>query len=233
MRKRLALAAATAVALTLAAAPASAQDNQPVNQSANQPAPGSLEEFNAWADGFNRELAAWVIAPTVNAVNSLPAPLPAMGRNAFQNLHEPVAAFSKALASDVGGAAASAARFAINSTVGLLGTLDVANAVGLPPQSTYFAEGVCKAQIPVGPYVVIPAVGDTTVGVAGVGLLAMVGSTAALALVSFELAMASVAIDVVATAAALENLADSSAGTLETRKAAYVDWLAGHGCRPS
>lgn len=229
MRKRLALAAAAAVALTLAAAPASAQTNPPVNQ----PAPGSLDEFNAWADGFNRELAAWIIAPTVNAVNSLPAPLPAMGRNAFQNLHEPVAAFSKALASDVGGAAASAARFAINSTVGLLGTLDVANAVGLPPQPTYFAEGVCKAQIPVGPYVVVPAVGDTTVGVAGVGLLAMVGSTAALALVSFELAMASVAVDVVATAAALENLADSSAGTLETRKAAYVDWLAGHGCRPS
>lgn len=230
MRKRLALAAATAVALTLAAAaPASAQTSSP----ANQPATGSLDEFNAWADGINRELAAWVIAPTVNAVNSLPAPLPAMGRNAFQNLHEPVTAFSKALASDVGGATASAARFAINSTVGLLGTLDVANAVGLPPQPAYFAEGVCKAQIPVGPYVVVPAVGDTTVGVAGVGLLAMVGSTAALALVSFELAMASVAVDVVATAAALENLADSSAEPLEARKAAYVDWLAGHGCRPS
>lgn len=228
MRKRLALAAATAVALTLvAAAPASAQSNQPA------PGAGSLDEFNAWADGINRELAAWVIAPTVNAVNSLPAPLPAMGRNAFQNLHEPVTAFSKALASDVGGATASAARFAINSTVGLLGTLDVANAVGLPPQPTYFAEGVCKAQIPVGPYVVVPAVGDTTVGVAGVGLLAMVGSTAALALVSFELAMASVAVDVVATAAALENLADSTAEPLDARKAAYVDWLAGYGCRPS
>ncbi|HRQ83117.1 MAG TPA: MlaA family lipoprotein, partial [Azospirillaceae bacterium] len=213
--------------------PASAQTSLPANQPADQPTSGSLDEFNAWADGINRELAAWVIAPTVNAVNSLPAPLPAMGRNAFQNLHEPVTAFSKALASDVGGATASAARFAINSTVGLLGTLDVANAVGLPPQPAYFAEGVCKAHIPVGPYVVVPAVGGTTVGVAGVGLLAMVGSTAALALVSFELAMASVAVDVVATAAALENLADSSAEPLAARKAAYVDWLAGHGCRPS
>lgn len=230
MRMRFALAAA-GIALSLAvAAPAAAQTETTL---ITAPAAGSLDEFNAWADGVNRELAAWVIAPTVKAVNSLPAPLPAMGRNAFQNLHEPVAAFSKALASDVSGATASAARFAINSTIGLLGTLDVANAVGLPPQPAYFAEGVCKAQIPVGPYVVVPAVGDSTVGVAGVGLLAMVGSTAALALVSFELAMASVAVDVVATAAALENLADSSSAPLADRKAAYVDWLAGHGCRPS
>lgn len=232
MRKRLALAATTA-ALALAAATPAAAQSQTALAAPVSLAPSSMDDFNAWADGINRELAAWVIAPTVNAVASLPAPLPAMGRNAFQNLHEPVTAFSKALASDVGGATASAARFAINSTVGLLGTLDVANAVGLPPQPAYFAEGVCKAQIPVGPYVVVPAVGDTTIGVAGAGLLAMVGSTAALALVSFELAMASVAVDVVATAAALENLADSSAGTLETRKAAYVDWLSGHGCRPS
>ena len=232
MRKRLALAAATA-ALALAAATPAAAQSQTTLATPVSLAPSTLDDFNAWADGINRELAAWVIAPTVNAVSSLPAPLPAMGRNAFQNLHEPVAAFSKALASDVGGATASAARFAINSTVGLLGTLDVANAVGLPPQPAYFAEGVCKAQIPVGPYVVVPAVGGTTVGVAGAGLLAMVGSTAALALVSFELAMASVAVDVVATAAALENLADSSAGSLETRKAAYVEWLSGYGCQPS
>lgn len=228
MCKRLALAAAAVLSLA-AATPAVAQT--PV--AAQAPAPGSLDEFNAWADGLNRQLAAWVITPAIRGWNSLPAPLPAMGRNAFENLHEPVSALSKAMSSDSQGAVTSAARFAINTTVGLLGVLDVANAVGLPPQHAYFAPGVCKAQIPVGPYVVIPAVGDSTVGVAGTGLLAMVGSTLALGLVSFELALASVAVDAVATASALENLAGSTSAPLDQRKAAYADWLGSHGCRPS
>lgn len=222
MTKRTAAAIAL-VALLAGGGPALAQSA----------APGSLDEFNHWSDGVNRALADHVIVPAATAWRALPAPLPAMGRNAFENLHEPVTVLSRAMASDAPGAVTSAARFAINSTVGLLGVLDVANAIGLPPQRTWFGEGVCKAKIPVGPYVVVPVAGDSTVGVAGTGLLAMAGSTIALGVVSMELAMASVAVDVIATAAALENVADNAGQSLEQRRAAYTAWLTTVGCPTS
>lgn len=235
MRKRLLTAAAVLsfAALTSVAAPAAAQTDAPPPSAIDAPAPGSLDEFNAWADGFNSQFVAWVVTPAVNGWNNLPAPLPAMGRNAFENIQEPVTTLSRAMASDGSGALYSATRFAINTTVGLLGMLDVANAVGLPPQPASFAEGVCKAQVPVGPYVVLPLVGDTTLGVAGAGLIAMVGSTLALSLVSFEAAMASVAVDAVATSAALENVHNGAGQSIPDRKAAYADWLGAQGCRPS
>jgi phospholipid-binding lipoprotein MlaA len=223
MRQRWTFAAV--VALSLAAAlPATAQTSAPE--------PGSLDEFNAWSDGINQNLNVYILTPVIKTWNSLPQPLPAIGRNIFENLNEPVTAISKAMAADAPGAVASAARFAINTTVGLLGALDVANAVGLPPQPAAFSEGVCKAQIPLGPYVVVPLVGGATVGVAGAGLLAYTASNFALGLVSMEFALAGTAVNAVATSAALENLSES-AGPLAARKTAYVNRLTAQGCRTS
>lgn len=249
MRKRLLIAAAAlpfAVAAVVAA-PAAAQQAPAVAAPAETPPaaapaeaapivaaqPGSLDEFNAWSDSFNRRFVDWVVAPAVSGWNSLPAPLPAMGRNALENMKEPVTTLSKAMASDAPGALYSAARFTINTTVGLLGVLDVANAVGMPAQPAAFAEGVCKAGVPVGPYIVLPLVGDTTLGVAGTGLVAMVGSTLALSVVSFQAAMASVAVDVVASAAALHNVQETAGQSIVRRKETYTDWLGGRGCRPT
>lgn len=224
MRQRWTFAAVVALSLAAAAAPVAAQTATPE--------PGSLDEFNAWSDGVNQNLNAYILTPAIKTWNSLPQPLPAIGRNMFENLNEPVTAISKAMSADAPGAVASAARFAINTTVGLLGALDVANAVGLPPQPASFGEGVCKAQIPLGPYVVVPLVGGATVGVAGAGLLAYTAAGFALGLVSMEFALAGTAVNAVTTAAALENLSES-AGPLASRKATYVNWMKTNGCRTS
>lgn len=224
MRQRWTFAAVVALSLAAAAAPVAAQTTTPE--------PGSLDEFNAWSDGVNQNLNAYILTPAIKTWNSLPQPLPAIGRNMFENLNEPVTAISKAMAADAPGAVASAARFAINTTVGLLGALDVANAVGLPPQPASFGEGVCKAQIPLGPYVVAPLIGGTTVGVAGAGLLAYTAAGFALGLVSMEFALAGTAVNAVTAAAALDNLSES-AGPPAARKATYVNWMKTNGCRTS
>lgn len=227
--KALALAAALSVASIAVAA--SAQTVAP--PAAEAPAANSLEAFNLWADHFNQQLADWVIAPTLKMYRGLPDPVPAMGRNAYQNLTEPVNALSRAMSSDPAGAVVSTSRFVINSTVGLLGTLDVANAIGLEPRRAFFAAGVCDVGVPIGPYMVLPGVGDTTVGVAASAMLAMVGSTMAVGVISFELAMASMGVDAIATASALENLAGGHNTPLAERQAAYTKWLASEGCPPS
>lgn len=224
MRQRWTFAAVVALSLAAATAPVAAQTTTPE--------PGSLDEFNVWADGINQHLNAYILAPVIKTWNSLPAPLPAIGRNMFENLNEPVTTLSKAMSSDASGAMTSAVRFAINTTVGLLGALDVANAVGLPPQPASFGEGVCKAQIPLGPYVVVPLVGGATVGVAGAGLLAYTAAGFALGLVSMEFAFAGTAVNAVATSAALENLSESD-GPLAARKTTYVNRMTAQGCRTS
>jgi phospholipid-binding lipoprotein MlaA len=224
MRQRWTFAAVVALSLAAATAPAAAQSTAPE--------PGSLDEFNVWADGINQNLNAYILAPAIKTWNSLPAPLPAIGRNMFENLNEPVTTLSKAMSSDASGAMTSAVRFALNTTVGLLGALDVANAVGLPPQPASFGEGVCKAQIPLGPYVVVPLVGGATVGVAGAGLLAYTAAGLALGLVSMEFAFAGTAVNAVATSAALENLSESD-GPLAARKTTYVNHMTAQGCRTS
>lgn len=223
-----------ALAAMAPSGPALAQTAGPApNPTVAAPAANSMEAFNLWADHFNQSLADWVIAPTLKVYRGLPDPVPAMGRNAYQNLTEPVNALSRAMSSDPTGAVVSTSRFVINSTVGLLGTLDVANAIGLEPKRSYFAAGVCDVGVPIGPYLVLPGVGDTTVGVAATAMLAMAGSTMALGVISFELAMASVGVDVIATASALENMAGGHKTPLEARRAAYEKWLASEGCPPS
>jgi phospholipid-binding lipoprotein MlaA len=109
------------------------------------------------------------------------------------------------LLGDINGVAASTTRFAVNSTLGVLGAFDVAGEMGFPKQEKGFSEAVCTAGLPVGSYVVLPLIGPTTTGIAIVGATLMVGSTYALSFLSIELALASVGVDLIGMAAALQS----------------------------
>ena len=119
---------------------------------------------------------------------------------------------------DIEGAAAATARFAVNSTIGMLGAFDIAGEVGLPRRQKGFSEAVCGAGLPVGWYLVLPVVGSTTTGIALAAATLIFGSTYALSFLSFELALASAGIDVIEVAATLQNTFE-----LETRADATYD----------
>lgn len=195
-----------------------------------EPDPGG---FNAWAHEFNRDFAANVVAPVLDAGRALPDPMPAALGNAFANLTEPVSAVSQLMMGEVGEAARSSARFAINSTVGLFGAIDVADAAGLPMHKTYFSEGVCALGLPMtDDYLVVPGVGASSVGTAGSAVALMVGSTWILSFVAIELAVASIVADLAASAAALENAAAAADGPGDPvqEERAYRAYLARIGC---
>lgn len=141
----------------------------------------SVEAFNDWAHKFNRSFVDGAVKPVVDGVGALPEPVKTSLGNAFSNLSEPVSALSHLMVGDTMSATQTTARFTVNSTVGLLGLFDVASPMGLPMHKRHFSEGVCAIGLATPhSYVVVPAVGPSTMGIAGTAIFVMVGSTVAL-----------------------------------------------------
>ena len=81
--------------------------------------------------------------------------------NAAQNLEEPASVLSNLLQGKPEGSIVSLGRFVINSTVGLLGTIDVANRIGLERREEELSETFGVWGIPTGPYLMFPGLGPT------------------------------------------------------------------------
>ena len=89
--------------------------------------------------------------------------------NFFGNLREPFSAVNSALAGDWSLSGHYLQRFAVNSTFGLLGMLDVAQEVGIEERQAYkFNELMCAYDVPPGPFIVLPLLGPSNVrGITG------------------------------------------------------------------
>jgi phospholipid-binding lipoprotein MlaA len=99
----------------------------------------------------------------------IPAPMREGLYNAFDNLDEPGTAANDLLQAKPKRSAESAARFAVNSTLGALGVFDVASKIGLKRTREDFGQTLAIWGITAGPYVYIPITGPTTArdGMAG------------------------------------------------------------------
>ena len=83
--------------------------------------------------------------------------------NAAENLEEPSNAVNNLLQGKVVGTATSLGRFVLNSTVGLLGTIDVASSLGLEPEQEEFGETLAVWGAGTGYYLMAPGMGPTDV----------------------------------------------------------------------
>ena len=92
-------------------------------------------------------------------------------RRVLDNLKEPVVIINNVLQGRAEGATISAARFAVNSTIGMVGIMDVAAKWGLEKQPADFGQTLYVWGLPGGPYLVLPVFGPTDVRDAiGMGL---------------------------------------------------------------
>ncbi|HEY7958898.1 MAG TPA: MlaA family lipoprotein, partial [Sphingomicrobium sp.] len=85
--------------------------------------------------------------------------------NVLSNLHEPVVFINFLLQHKVGKAAETLGRFAINTTVGLAGVIDVAKRkpFHLPRRPNGFADTLGFYGVKPGPFLFVPLIGPTTV----------------------------------------------------------------------
>ncbi len=112
---------------------------------------------------FNQDLDDAILWPAAQAYGKIPEQGRRGLRNVVDNLGEPSYVLNNALQGKVTDAGVSFWRFAINSTVGLLGIFDVASDLGLHVRPESFGETVASWGVADGPYLMLPALGPTVV----------------------------------------------------------------------
>jgi phospholipid-binding lipoprotein MlaA len=130
----------------------------------------ALAEVDPW-EGANRKIFQfndgvdrWVLKPIARGYDWLfPSFVKRGVGNFFTNLGTPAVALNQLLQGKPGRAATDTGRFLLNSTVGIVGLVDVAAANGLPPHDEDFGQTFVVWGAPNGPFVTIPFRGPATV----------------------------------------------------------------------
>ncbi|WP_100642256.1 VacJ family lipoprotein [Alteromonas facilis] len=129
-----------------------------------------LEPVNRVMWDFNYDvLDEYILRPvTVGYVTVMPQFARTGLLNAAQNLEEPVNVVNNLLQGKVGASLDSLVRFVLNTTIGLVGTIDVAEKMGVPRRDEDFDEVLGVWGVGNGPYLMLPAAGPSDVrGVGG------------------------------------------------------------------
>lgn len=124
-----------------------------------------LQSINRPIWDFNYDvLDNYVLRPAAKGYQyATPKPVRLGFLNMANNLEEPSAIVNNLLQAKPKDAAISAGRFVINSTVGLLGLVDVAQYAGMKEKREEFGEVLGKWGVGNGPYLMLPAMGPSDV----------------------------------------------------------------------
>ena len=122
-----------------------------------------FEPLNRKVLVFNYVADRAVLKPAASAYRSLPRFVRNRVGNVLGNVEEPRTAVNQLLQGKPAAAVSDAARFLVNSTVGLGGLFDPATAAGLERHDEDFGQTLAVWGVPRGPYLEIPVVGASTV----------------------------------------------------------------------
>ena len=123
-----------------------------------------LEGFNRQVFAFNEGLDKVVLKPLAEVYDKvLPVPVQDCFSNGFSNLREPSNAFNNLLQGKAAEAVSDVCRFAVNTTVGLLGCFDVASRMGLERHREDFGQTLGRWGFGQGPFLVLPLFGPSSI----------------------------------------------------------------------
>ena len=123
-----------------------------------------FEGFNRAMFGFNEGLDNAVLKPIATGYRTVvPEPARDCVGNVFSNINDVFVAVNGLLQGKVGDAVSDACRVLINSTVGILGCIDVASNLGLEKHNRDFGQTFGKWGIASGPYLVLPFLGPLNI----------------------------------------------------------------------
>ena len=121
------------------------------------------ETFNRTTFALNQGLDKIIFKPVASAYRILPSPVKIGVSNSLENLSNLVTIPNNILQGDLTSAGINTGRFLINSTIGLLGLIDVAEAVGLPEyKKEDYGQSLAVAGVGPGCYIVLPVLGPST-----------------------------------------------------------------------
>ena len=123
-----------------------------------------FEKLNRATFAFNQGLDKAVIKPIAESYRKLPDPIQSGTSNAVKNLSNLITIPNNVLQGDVKTAIINTGRFVVNTTVGLLGTIDVANKMGFPKyEKEDYGQTLGAWGFGPGCYIVLPVLGPSTI----------------------------------------------------------------------
>jgi phospholipid-binding lipoprotein MlaA len=160
----LVLLAATAVAVPAAAQSNKSNDDLETLDEVNDP----IEPVNRLVFEINMGVDKLLLRPAAEVYRVLPQDVRDSVRNMFRNLDIPLTFVHDLLQGEGQRAVQSAQRFGINSTVGILGALDVAAGAdrlnletGIPPHEEDLGQTFGVWGVGEGPYLMVPVLGPS------------------------------------------------------------------------
>ena len=131
----------------------------------NQPAEikDCFESINRATFAFNQALDGAIFKPVANAYRVLPSPVKSGVSNSLENLSNLVTIPNNVLQGEFKKAGINSGRFIINTTIGILGFINVADRLGFPEyEKEDYGQSLAKAGVGPGCYVVLPVLGPST-----------------------------------------------------------------------
>ena len=123
-----------------------------------------FENLNRATFAFNQGLDKALIKPIAKGYKNLPDQIQKGTSNAARNLSNLITIPNNILQGDVKTAIINTGRLAVNTTVGFLGTIDVANKIGFPKyENEDYGQTLGKWGVGPGCYLVLPVLGPSTV----------------------------------------------------------------------
>ena len=138
-----------------------------------------FEKLNRATFAFNQALDGIIFKPVASAYRILPSPVKAGVSNSLENLSNLVTIPNNILQGEIKKAGINSGRFLINTTVGILGFIDVANHLGFPEyQKEDYGQSLATMGVGPGCYLVLPVIGPSTVRDATASVANLMGGDA-------------------------------------------------------
>jgi len=162
MFKKIGLILITTIALTFNVN-AGSDGNLILNKNKPSEVEDCFENINRATFKFNQALDGVVFKPVASVYRKLPSVAKTGVSNSLDNLSHLTTIPNNILQGDLKEAGVNTGRFVINSTLGLLGLLDVAQHLGLTNQEKEdYGQSFAKLGVGPGCYVVLPILGPST-----------------------------------------------------------------------
>ena len=138
-----------------------------------------FESLNRATFAFNQALDGVLFKPVASAYRILPSPVKAGVSNSLDNLSNLVTIPNNILQGEIKKAGVNSGRFIINTTIGILGFINVAEHLGFPEyEKEDYGQSLASMGVGPGCYLVLPVLGPSTVRDATASVANLMGGDA-------------------------------------------------------
>ena len=138
-----------------------------------------FENLNRATFAFNQALDGVIFQPVANVYRALPSPIKSGVSNSLENLSTLVTIPNNILQGEIQKAGINSGRFVINTTIGILGFVDVAQHLGFPEyEKEDYGQSLAAMGVGPGCYLVLPVLGPSTVRDTAASITNLIGGDA-------------------------------------------------------